>query len=317
MKLISGTSNIPLAQEIAKELEMELTPCTIKRFADGEIYAHIDENVRGENIFIIQALGPPINDNIMELLILLDAAKRASAGKITCVIPYYGYGRQDRKVRAREPISAKLVANLLTTAGAQSILTVDLHANQIQGYFDIPVDDIWAASTLASYFQELKISDLVVVSPDAGGVARARYFGKKLDAPIALIDKRRETHNESEVMHVVGDIEGKNAIIIDDIIDTAGTITKACAAIKKRGAKAVYLVATHGLFNGNAYVNIENSNAEEVVVTNTLTLPESAPSKIRVISIGPLVAMAIKHSYEGGSLSTLLERKFAAKTVKR
>ncbi len=309
MKVFSGNANTKFAEDICKELGIPLGKVTIEKFRDGEINLVIEETVRGFDIFLVQPTCTPVNDHLMELLIMIDAAKRASAARINAVVPYYGYARQDRKTRGREPISAKLVANLLTTAGADRVITMDLHAGQIQGYFDIPVDHLTAMPTLAKYFREMVESgdgDYVVVSPDLGGVTRARTFAHHLNLPLAIIEKRRPRPNESEVLNIIGEIQGKNAIIIDDIIDTAGTITNAAKVLKEKGAKDVYITATHGVLSGPAMERIASSVVEKCVITDTIPLPEGVKAeKIEVVSAAPAFAAAIKNINNNQSVSSL------------
>jgi len=275
-------------------------------FPDGETQVKINENVRGADVFVIQSTCPPVNNNLMELLIMIDALRRASAKRITAVIPYYGYARQDRKVQPRVPISAKLVANLLVTSGADRVLAMDLHVTQIQGFFDIPVDHLFAAPVLIDYFREKGISDFVVVSPDAGGVERARAFAKRLNAPLAIIDKRRTETNEAKVMHVVGDVKGKNAIVIDDMIDRAGSLWEAVRALKDHGAERVFYGATHPVFSPPALERIEQADVEEVVVTNTIPVPqEKLLPKIKVLSVAELLGEAIARIHKEESVSSL------------
>lgn len=308
MKLFSGNANRELAENICKKLGAPLGKCEVGTFSDGEITVNIDETVRGYDVFLIQPTCPPVNDNLMETLILMDGLKRASAGRINAVIPYYGYARQDRKTKAREPITAKLVADLLTRAGADRVLTMDLHAGQIQGYFDIPVDHLTGVPILASYFKDIIDKETVVVSPDLGGVTRARNFANLLDLPIAIIEKRRPKANVSEVMNVIGDIEGKNVVIIDDIIDTAGTITKAASVLKNFGAKKVYACCTHPILSGPAVERIANSEIEKFVVTDTIPLTEEKKiDKIEVVSVSELFAEAILRIYKNESVSKLFD----------
>lgn len=308
MKIFSGNANRKLAEKICEELGKPLGICDVSRFSDGEINVNIGETVRGMDVFIIQSTNTPVNENLMEVLILIDAVKRASAGRINAVLPYYGYARQDRKTKAREPITAKLVADLLTVAGADRVISMDLHAAQIQGYFNIPVDHLSGVPILAEYFKGIADKDTVVVSPDLGGVTRARSFANLLDLPIAIIEKRRPKANVSEVMNVIGDIEGKNAILIDDIIDTAGTITKAASVLKNFGAKKVYGCATHGVLSGPAIERIDNSELEKFIITDTIPLPEKKKiGKIEVVSVAPLFAEAIKRIHENESVSKLFE----------
>ena len=309
LKLLSGNSNIKLAQSVAKNLGINLTEADINKFKDGEISIKINESIRGKDVFIMQPTSAPTNDNIMELLIMIDACRRASAGYINAVIPYYGYARQDRKTRGREPITAKLVANLLTVAGANRVITMDLHAGQIQGYFDIPVDHFSAIRLLSTHFKSFaydKPEEFVVVSPDLGGVRRAREFADYLKLPIAIIEKRRPMPNVSEVMSVIGDFEGKHAIIVDDMIDTAGTITNAADFLVANGAKDVYLVATHGVFSGDAIKKLQKPSVKEVVITDTIELTEEKKiDKIVQLSIAPLLAEAIHRINTYESISGL------------
>ncbi len=313
MHVLAGNSNLQLANEIAKYLGTGLTPVEKKKFANGENYVKINESVRGHDVFIIQSICEPVNDNLMELLLMIDAAKRASAKSISVVIPHYGYARQDRKAEPREPISAKLVANMIEQAGADRVLTVDIHSRQQQGFFDIPLDDLWAAPVFQDYFESKNLSNLVIVSPDSGGVARARHLGKLLDAPIAVIDKRRSKHNESEVMHVLGDVEGKDAIIMDDMIDTGGTISTAAKAISEKGADKVYICATHGILSGPAVERLRNCPAEEVVLTNTI--PINTNGKIKVASVAPLLGEAIHNIYNRESVSALARANISTNLV--
>ncbi len=308
MKIFSGNANRQLAEKICKELGIPLGICDVSQFSDGEINVNISETVRGIDVFIVQPTCTPVNDNLMETLILIDAVKRASAGRVNAVVPYYGYARQDRKTKAREPITAKLVANLFTTAGADRVITMDLHAAQIQGYFDIPVDHLSGVPILAEYFKDIVDEETVVVSPDLGGVTRARAFANLLDLPIAIIEKRRPKANVSEVMNVIGDINGKNVIIIDDIIDTAGTIAKAASVLKNFGAKKVYGSATHGVLSGPAIERIRDSELEKFIITDTIPLPqEKMIDKIEVVSVAPLFAEAIKRIHDNESVSKLFE----------
>jgi len=307
IRLLTGNSNRKLAGEVAKYLGIPVCDTLITTFSDGEIMVQINENVRGSDIFALQSTCTPVNDNIVELLLLIDALKRASAGRITAVIPYYGYARQDRKVQPRVPISSKLVADLITVAGANRVLTVDLHAGQIQGFFNIPVDHLYASPVILDYIKKCNINDLVIVSPDAGGVERARAFAKRLNASLAIIDKRRERANESQVMNVIGDVKGKNTIILDDMIDTAGTTTQAAAALKEKGAKKVLAACTHAVLSGPAIDRINNSVIEEVIVTNTIQLDSKQEKckKLTALSIAPLLAEAIKRIHEESSISSL------------
>lgn len=308
MKIFSGNANPDLAIKIAKALDLPLGECEIKSFSDGEISVDIKESVRGMDIYVIQSICTPTNDNLMELLIMLDALKRASANSITAVIPYYGYARQDRKVAPRVPISAKLVADLVTVAGATRVLCLDLHAGQIQGFFNIPVDNLYAASVVLEHIRNNYSKDIVVVSPDAGGVERARAFAKRLDADLAIVDKRRAKANESEVMNVIGDVDGRDVVLLDDMIDTAGTITHAAAALKDRGAKNVYACCTHGVFSGPAIERLEDSVITEIVATDSIPSDRNTKSnKIKYLSVGPLIGEAIKRIHYGGSVSSLFE----------
>lgn len=308
IKIFTGNSNIRLAEKICEELGRPLGVCDVNRFSDGEINVNIGETVRGMDVFIVQSTNTPVNENLMETLILIDAVKRASAGRINAVLPYYGYARQDRKTKAREPITAKLVADLLTVAGADRVISMDLHAAQIQGYFNIPVDHLSGVPILAEYFKDIVDEETVIVSPDLGGVTRARSFANLLDLPIAIIEKRRPKANVSEVMNVIGDIEGKNVVLIDDIIDTAGTITKAASVLKNFGAKKVYGCATHGVLSGPAIERIDNSELEKFIITDTIPLPEEKKiDKIEVVSVAPLFAEAIKRIHDNESVSKLFE----------
>ena len=307
LKLFSGNANRPLAEEIAKTLRLPLGDADVSRFSDGEVYVQINENVRGQDIFVIQPTCPPVNDHLMELLVMIDAFKRASARRITAVLPYYGYGRQDRKVQPRVPITAKLVADLLTAAGAQRLLAVDLHAGQIQGFFNIPVDHLFAAPpVIIDHLAKKDLSDPVLVSPDAGGVERARALAKRLKAGLAIIDKRRDGNNVAQFMHLIGDVRGRDAVIVDDMIDTAGTMIQAVDALRREGAKRVLACAVHGVLSGPAITRIKESILEEVIITNTVPLtPERQLAKIRVLSVAPLLAEAIRRIHDEESVSTL------------
>lgn len=309
IKLFGGGSNRALANEISAALDVPLAELTIFRYSDGEIGVRIDESVRGEDVFVIQPTCPPVNENLMELLVIVDALRRASADRITAVIPYFGYARQDRKIRPREPISAKLVANLLTAAGCQRILSVDLHAGQIWGFFDIPLDHLPSRMILGDYIAHKELENLVIVSPDVGGVPRARDFAKQLGAPIAIIDKRRDKPNQvKEIVHVIGKVHRKTAIIVDDIVDTAGTLTLGAQALLKRGVTAVYACATHALLSGAAVQRIASSQIQELIVTNTIPLPpEKQSDKITVLSVAPLLAEAIRRVNEDRSVSQLFD----------
>ena len=305
-KIFAGNSNPALAEEIAAIMGQPLGKATISKFSDGEISVSIWETVRGEDVYIIQSTCDPTNDNLMELLIMIDAMKRASAARINAVIPYYGYARQDRKAKARDPITAKLVADLIVAAGADRVLTMDLHANQIQGYFNIPVDHLLGMPILAQYFKESPIEDLVVVSPDHGSVTRARNLAQMLNCPIAIIDKRRPEPNKSEIMNIIGNIEGKNCIIIDDMIDTAGTICNAANAIKELGAKSVRAAATHRILSGPAVERLEASAIEELVLLDTVPLPEEKIlEKMTFLSVAPIFAEAMSRIFNNGSVSEI------------
>ena len=307
LKIFTGNANELLAREICECLNSPLGAATVRAFSDGEIHLQIQENVRGADVFTIQPTCNPVDRNLMELLLMIDALKRASAQRITAVLPYYGYARQDRKDRPRMPISAKLVASLLERAGANRILALDLHAAQIQGFFEIPVDHLFATPVLMEPFTSLKGEQLTVVSPDAGGVERARAFAKRLDAPLAIIDKRREEANISEVMHIIGDVEGQHCLIVDDLIDTAGTLVKAADALATQGALRVSACATHAVLSGPAMDRIEKSRIDKVVVTNSIPLSERAAGsdRINMRSVAPLLAQAIQSIHEDGSVSTL------------
>jgi ribose-phosphate pyrophosphokinase len=306
-KLFSGTANRPLADEIGRHIGVQVGEAKLQRFADGEVYFQLLENVRGVDVFVVQPTCYPVDQHLVELLVMIDALKRASAARITVVVPYYGYARQDRKDRPRVAISAKLIADLLTTAGANRALFVDLHAAQIQGFFNIPVDHLFASPVLVSHFRELKLPNLTVVSPDAGGVERARFFAQKVGAPLAIVDKRRTDLNVAEVMHVVGDVAGKTCLIIDDIIDTAGTLVKTVDALYAAGASTVYACASHAVLSGPAIDRIANSRLEQVVVTDTIPLREAAQKvpKIKVLSIAGLLGAAIESIHMETSVSSL------------
>ena len=308
LQLFTLNSNRKLAEEISEHIGVPLGKCTVKKFSDGETQITIEESVRGRSVFIVQSTSEPVNENIMELLILIDALKRASAKTINIVIPYYGYARQDRKARSREPITSKLVANLLQTTGADRVLTLDLHAPQIQGFFDIPIDHLQGVPLLSEYFKEKNIEDPIVVSPDHGGVIRARRMADRLKAPIGIIDKRRPKPNEAEVMNIIGDIDGKTAIIIDDIVDTAGTLQLAADALVEKGAKEVYACATHPVLSGPALERMENSRIKELVVTNTIDLPEAKRiPKLTQLSVASLLGEAIIRIRNDESVSVLFD----------
>ena len=311
MKLMAGNSNLPLARSIAGYLEIPLTDASVRRFADEEIFIEIHENVRGEDLFIVQSTSFPANDNLMELLIGIDACRRASAKRITAVIPYFGYARQDRKPGPRTPISAKLVANLITEAGADRVLAVDLHAGQIQGFFDIPTDNLFSAPTMAADIQaRYGDDDLMVVSPDVGGVVRARALAKRLDnAPLAIVDKRREKPGESEVMNIIGDVEGRRCILVDDIIDSGGTLCNAAQALMDAGAKSVAAYITHGVLSGGAVARVDSSALTELVITDTI-LPTDATldsDRIRILTVAPLIGEAMRRIADEASVSSLFD----------
>src|SRR5712692_4971053 len=306
-KIFCGTANEALTDEICAFLGLERGKATVTRFSDGEAYIHIQENVRGADVFVVQPTCFPVDEHLMELLLLVDALKRASARRITTVIPYYGYARQDRKDKPRVPVSAKVIADLLTTAGAHRALVVDLHAPQIAGFFNIPVDHIFASPVLVDHFKKMQLPNLTVVSPDAGGVERARFFAKKVDAALAIVDKRRVEANVAEVMNVIGDVEGRTCLIIDDLIDTAGTLVKTASAIRENGATAVYACASHAVLSGPAVENVAKSCITEVVVTNTIPLNDGASKepKFKVLSIAGLIGRAIQSIHEETSVSGL------------
>lgn len=308
IKIFSGNSNPKLAEKICEELGVPLGSAKVKTFSDGEIQVEIGENVRGRDVYVIQSTCAPTNNHLMELLVMTDALKRASAATITAVIPYYGYARQDRKAAPRTPITAKLVADLITTAGADRVVTIDLHAGQIQGFFNIPVDNLYAAPVILNYLKtRFDGQPVVMVTPDAGGTERARAFAKRLGCSLAVIDKRRTGPNVAEVMHLIGDVRDKTAIILDDMIDTAGTLTQAAKALKENGAKAIYACATHGVLSGPAIERINNSDIEEVVLTDTIPLgdKETQTAKVRMLSVASLLAEAIKRIHEDESVSSL------------
>jgi len=308
LKVFSLNSNRVLAEEIAEHIGVNLGKCTVSTFSDGEIQINPEESVRGCDVYVVQSTSYPVNNHIMELLIMIDALKRASADSITIVMPYYGYGRQDRKAQAREPITAKLVADLLETAGADRVVTLDLHAPQIQGFFDMPIDHLQGVPILSDYFKEKNLDDIVVVSPDHGGVTRARRMADRLKAPLGIIDKRRPRPNVAEVMNIIGNIDGKTAILIDDIIDTAGTITLAANALIDSGAKEVYACCTHPVLSYPAIERIQESSIKELVVTNTIKLPEEKKiDKIKELSVAPLIGEAIMRIHDLKSVSILFD----------
>ncbi|MEJ2183502.1 MAG: ribose-phosphate pyrophosphokinase [Nitrospirota bacterium] len=305
--LISGSAHRALSEEVSQTLGIPLCDARLSRFSDGEISVQINENVRGSDVFVIQPTCTPVSDNIIELLLIVDALKRASARRINTVVPYYGYARQDRKAQPRVPISSKLIADLLTAAGIHRVLTVDLHAGQIQGFFDIPVDHLYASPVLVEHIKRRDFKDLVVVSPDAGGVERARAFAKRLRASLAIVDKRREAANVAEVMNVIGEVQGRDTLLLDDMIDTAGTMVQGAKALKERGARKVYAACTHAVLSGPAIDRINASSIEEVIVTNTIPLDDkqAACEKLLVLSIAKLLAEAIKRIHEESSISSL------------
>lgn len=305
LKIIAGTANSELAQQISQKLGIEISETKIGHFSDGEIQVKIIDNVRGADCYVIQPTCTPVNENIMQLLILADALKRASAKRITAVIPYYGYARQDRKAEPRVPITSKLIANLITASGIDRILTMDLHAGQIQGFFDIPVDHLYGTPVLLKYFQDKKLDNPMVVSPDAGGVERARAFAKHLNADLAIVDKRRPKPNEAAIMNIIGDVKDRNAIILDDMIDTAGTLTKVAEAIKNAGANKVYAAASHGVLSGEALKKIKESCLEEVVITDSIPNYNNNEPKIKILSIASLFAEAIMRISNDESISVL------------
>ena len=309
IEVISGNSNRPLAEAVALELGIPLSEAEVGKFSDGEISITLPQTVRGRDVFIIQSTSIPVNDNLMELLIMIDACKRASAGRITAVMPYFGYARQDRKARPRDPITAKLVADILTSAGADRVLTMDLHAAQIQGFFDIPVDHLYGAPILAKYFKKKMDENWVVVSPDVGSVGRARNFASRVDAALAIVDKRRPKANAIEVMNVIGDVKGKSCVMVDDMIDTAGTICQGAQALVNNGAKEVYACCTHGVLSGPAMERLTASPIKEVVVLDTIDLPEEVKNnpKVKVLSVAKLIAKAITSIYSDSSLSAIYE----------
>ncbi len=309
IEVLSGNSNRPLAEAVATELGLTLSSAEVGKFSDGEISISLPQTVRGRDVFIVQSTSIPVNDNLMELLIMIDACKRASAGRITAVIPYFGYARQDRKARPRDPITAKLVADILTSAGADRVLTMDLHAAQIQGFFDIPVDHLYGAPILAKYFKKKMDENWVVVSPDVGSVGRARNFASRVDASLAIVDKRRPKANAIEVMNVIGDVKGKSCVMLDDMIDTAGTICQGAQALVDNGAKEVYACCTHGVLSGPAMERLTASPIKEIVVLDTIDLPENVRKnpKIKVLSVAKLIAKAITSIYSDSSLSVIYE----------
>ena len=306
-KLLSGTANRGLAEEIAAHIGVELTKLTLTRFADGEIFVRIDENIRGNDVFIVQATNPPA-ENILELLLLIDAARRASAARITCVMPYYGYSRQDRKDQPRVAIGAKLMANMIQKAGADRVLGIDFHQHQLQGFFDCPVDHLYAAPVFVAHYRKKQLHDLVVVAPDVGSAKMARGFAKRLNGTLAIIDKRRPTHNAVEVLNVVGEVEGRDCLIPDDMIDTAGTVTEAARALKGLGARDIYVCATHALLSGPAVQRLEEAPIAEVAVTDTVMIPpQRRMDKLKVLSVGELLSKAIRYTHSEQSVSSLFD----------
>ncbi|HTI63252.1 MAG TPA: ribose-phosphate pyrophosphokinase [Gemmatimonadaceae bacterium] len=307
LKLLSGTANRALAEEIAHHLGVELCRVNLGRFADGEISVRIDENVRGNDVFIVQPTNPPA-ENIMEMLLLIDAARRASAARITCVMPYYGYARQDRKDQPRVPIGAKLMANMIASAGVDRVLGVDFHQHQLQGFFDVPVDHLYAMPVFTAHYRRMQLGDPVVVAPDVGSAKMARGFAKRLNASLAIIDKRRPQPNVSEVVNVVGEVEGRDCILVDDMIDTAGTVTEASRALKKLGAQDIYICATHALLSGPAKARLNDAPIKEVAVTDTIAIPEERrPRQLCVLSVGELLSKAIRFTHAEQSVSSLFD----------
>ncbi len=321
LKLISGTSNPVLAKEVAEYLKTSLTPIEIKKFSDGEIYVRILESVRGADVFIIQPTNADANQNLMELLIMVDALKRASPQSITAIIPYFGYARQDKKLKAREPITAKLVANMIQVAGVNRVVFFELHTPQVQGYFDVPSDNLDIIPLFAEYIVDKKLKDVVIVSPDAGGTTRARTIAELLHVPLAIVDKRREKHNVAEVQNVVGDVKGKNCFLVDDMIDTAGSISESAKILKKHGAVKIFVMATHGVLSGNATQKLEDAPIEEIVISNSIAIsPLKKLKKMKVISLAKILGEDIKRTHEGSSLGSFydelyksLEKKLHAK----
>jgi ribose-phosphate pyrophosphokinase len=310
IKLVAGNSNRPLAQAISDYLETPLATCQVRRFADMEIFVEVEENVRGEDVFVIQSTSFPANDHLMELLIIIDALRRSSARRITAVVPYYGYGRQDRKTASRSPISAKLVANLITQAGADRLMTLDLHAPQIQGFFDIPTDNLYASPVMVRDIKErFDDGSMVVVSPDVGGVMRARGLARRIDAPLAIVDKRRERAGESEVMNIIGDVEGSICILVDDIVDSGGTLCNAADALMRQGAKEVYAYCTHGVLSGGAVARVADSQLKEMVITDSIQSTDAVrkSNRFRVLTIAPLMGEAVARTATESSVSSLFD----------
>ncbi|MEA2037404.1 MAG: ribose-phosphate pyrophosphokinase [Nanoarchaeota archaeon] len=318
ISILAGTANLELAKEISSHLKIPLTPVEVKHFNDGEIYTHIEKSVRGSTVFLIQPTSPPVNDKLIEFLLITDALRRASAKEINAVIPYYGYSRQDRKNMPREPISAKLVANLIETAGADRVITFDLHVDQIQGFFNIPVDNLETVSLIANYLLDKNLEDVVVVSPDVGGARRARKLANILGTDIAVIDKRRPKHGVAEIMNVIGKVKEKNAILVDDMIDTAGTITTAAKALKKKGAKDIYICATHALLSSSAVEKLKDDSIKEVIVTNTIDIPEEKKfDKLKIISLSKLLADSITKIHQGTPMGLLFDNLYKRAESKR
>ncbi len=307
LKLFTGNANRPLAEEIAKYLHLSLGDAEVSRFSDGEVFVQVNENVRGTDVFVVQPTCPPVNDNLMELLVMIDALKRASARRITAVLPYYGYGRQDRKVQPRVPITAKLVADLLTAAGVDRVLALDLHAGQIQGFFNIPVDHLFATPVIVDYLGRKDLRDPVIVSPDAGGVERARQFAKRMRSGLAIVDKRREGPSQALAMHLIGEVRGRDAIIIDDMIDTAGTLLQAVGAVEREGARRILACGAHPVLSGPAIERIKTSRLEETVVTNSIPVPpqKQEAARLTVLTVAPLLGEAIRRIHDEESVSTL------------
>lgn len=303
-KIFAGSSSAEFAKSVCETLDVPLAKADVKRFSDGEISVQISESVRGRDVFIVQSTGAPSNDNLMELLIMTDALRRSSASSITAVVPYFGYARQDRKAAPRVPITARLVADMYETAGIDRVVTIDLHAGQIQGFFDIPVDNLYGSIIFQDYIKSLHLPNPIIASPDIGGVARARYFAEKMGLEMVIVDKRREKANEAEVMNIIGDVEGRDVIMIDDMVDTAGTMVKGAAALKAKGATSVMACATHGVLSGKAYDNLENGELDQLVIADTLPLRKKC-DKIKVLSVAPLFAEVIRRVYHNESVNSL------------
>jgi len=311
LTLLSGSANLELAEAIAKNVGVELTPIKSKKFNDGESYVHIEKSVRGSHVFVIQPTSPPVNDNLMELLIIIDALKRASAKEITAIIPYFGYARQDRKIISREPITAKLVADLLEKAGVARVVTFDLHVDQIQGFFDVPVDNLQAMPLLGQAVKDIKMDNLVVVAPDAGGTTRARRFAKLLYADLAIMDKRRPAHGEAKIMHILGEVKNKNAILIDDIIDSAGTICKASIELRKQGVKSITVCATHALLSQEAVDILTKADIDDIIVTDSIQIPkEKKMAKLKIVSLASFAAELVNSVFEGAPMGAIVQKKY-------